>query len=239
MTTALHPAEARRIRSLHNCHRYANEPARKPLPRDRGAYVPQLSERLERDPNLTDGARRCARLIASCAYRRNRDGRHASITVSYLAKGLGRCGRTVQRYLRQLERRGYVAIAVVLGDRSRLCTGLSIQLLKPIFARHHRHEWPAKATNSGVTKLSRNYRQINKTEPMIRRDAWADRSRAGVLRALCRILPPLPFGPAPTTIGKSEATPVYVPAPLSAYERMAIAKRLREAGEKLLPCASC
>jgi len=185
-------AEARRMRSLYSCHRYAEEPARKPLPTDRGTYVPELSERLERDPNLTDGARRCARIIAGYAYRRDRDDRTAAITVSYLAKALCKCRRTVQRYLRQLERNGYLFIAVVIGQRSRLCTGLSIQLLAPLLPRHHHHKWPEKAMKSGATPMSQNYRKKNKTDPIIGREAWAARCGDGVFRALCRTLHPLP-----------------------------------------------
>jgi hypothetical protein len=97
---------ARNRRSLQSCHRLTlHEPRRKPV-RDSGGYVPELSARLEDDGNLTDGARRCARKIAEYAYRCNRETRTAEITVTYLQRALGKCRRTVQRYLRQLEREG-------------------------------------------------------------------------------------------------------------------------------------
>ena len=52
----------RRQRALNTGHRYAEmERQRKPSPQDSRAYVPELSARLDDDPKLTDGARRCAR----------------------------------------------------------------------------------------------------------------------------------------------------------------------------------
>src|SRR5579871_6893482 len=99
---------ARRERSLRHCHMPAEQKPRHPSPRDTGAYVPETAARIENDLNLTDGARRCARKLAEYVYRKNREGREAEITVNYLAKALGRCRRTVQRYLRQLEREGYI-----------------------------------------------------------------------------------------------------------------------------------
>jgi len=58
------------------------------MPKTNG-YVPELAARLERDRNLCDGARRCARILAEYTYRR-RDGRSAHITVTYLVRGLCR-----------------------------------------------------------------------------------------------------------------------------------------------------
>jgi HTH domain len=88
------------------------------------AYIPELAAKLDDDSRLTDGARRCGRKIAELAYRRNREGRALEITVSYLMNALERSRRTVQGYLRQLEACGYIAVEVVVGWRSRLCTGL-------------------------------------------------------------------------------------------------------------------
>src|SRR6202035_5645921 len=101
---------ARRDRSLRHCHMPAQPKPRHPSPRDTGAYVPELAARLDNDDNLTDGAQRCARKLAEYIYRKNRDGRAAEITVPYLMKALGRCRRTVQRYLRQLENEGYIDV---------------------------------------------------------------------------------------------------------------------------------
>src|SRR5690606_4618964 len=119
---ALSGNSERRKRSLQTCHRYAmGERPRKAGPRPGDGYVPELAARIEDDPNLTDGARRCARKIAELTYRAHRDNRALPVTVTYLAKALGRCRRTVQRYLRQLEGEGYVAVEVVASPRSRMC----------------------------------------------------------------------------------------------------------------------
>ncbi len=176
---------------LQQWHRHAEKPARTPLPRTGDAYVPELSERLERDPNLTDGARRCARLIAAYVYRRDRDTRRARLTVTYLTKALGKCRRSVQRYLRQLEAGGYIVVAVVLGHRSRLCTGLAVQLLRPLFPKHHKARWPQKAMKSGATKFAQNYRPLGSRGGLMTVKAWDRRCREGLFNALCRALPPL------------------------------------------------
>ena len=111
----------RRERSLKHCHMPAAPKPRHPSPRDSGAYVPELAARLDNDQNLTDGARRCARKLAEYIYRRNRADREAQITVRYLSKALDRCRRTVQRYLRQLEREGYIEVHVIPSERTRMC----------------------------------------------------------------------------------------------------------------------
>ena len=177
---------ARRRRALQTCHRPAcDERPRYPSPKDTGAYVPEMAAGIENDPNLTDGARRCARKIMEETYRRNRAGRTLPITVSYLGRALGRCRRTVQRYLRQLEAQGYLSIDVAVGDRSRLCTGLVIRLLAPLFPRHHRKRWPGRAVNSGATAESQNQRFT----VLISRDAWAVRCMDGVFRAFMKSNP--------------------------------------------------
>ena len=144
----------RRMRSLRTCHRPAHDDRARKEFKDSGAYVPETAARIEDDRNLTDGARRCARKIMEETYRRNRQGRTLSITVSYLANALGKCRRSVQRYLRQLEEGGYVRIDVATGHRSRLCVGLVIGLLAPLFPRHHRDKWPDKARKPGATRES-------------------------------------------------------------------------------------
>lgn len=176
---------------LLNWHRTAPEKPRQPLPPNGGAYIPQMAERLERDPNLTDGARRCARIIVGYSYRRERDERTAGITITYLAKAMGRCRRTVQRYLRQLERFGYIETAVTISQHSRLCVGLAIRLLKPLFPRHHAHKWPDKAIKSGMTKAPLNYRPERFTAKIPILD-WDIRCRIGMADAICPPLQPLP-----------------------------------------------
>ena len=56
-------------------------------------------------------------------------------------RALGKSRRTVQRYLRQLEREGYIAVEVIHA-RTRMCAGLFIALLAPMLPRHHRQQWP-------------------------------------------------------------------------------------------------
>jgi hypothetical protein len=124
----------RQRRSLHSCHLPAEaQPLRRR--RQNGAYVPQLSACVEDDPNLSDGARRCARKIAEIVHRCGRETRSAEITVTFLMKALRRDRRTVQRYLRQLERGGYIVVDV-LKWRTRICAGLAIRVLAPLRPRH-------------------------------------------------------------------------------------------------------
>jgi hypothetical protein len=152
------PAQAeRRMRSLRACHLPSlYERPRHAPPKETGAYVPSTAARLDNDMNLTDGARRCARKIMEETYRRDRAERKLQVTVNYLAKGLGRSCRTIQRYLRMLEREGYLRIQILAGHRSRLCIGLVIQLLTPLFPRHHKDQWPENRRKPGATKESEN-----------------------------------------------------------------------------------
>ena len=187
-------SEVRRMRSLRSCHRPSHDtrPEYEP-PADTGAYVPELSARLDNDRNLTDGARRCARKIAELTYRSNRAGRSLDVTVSYLVKALGRCRRTVQRYLRQLEEAGYIRADVVKGARSRMCVGLMLTLLAPLFPRHHRDRWPERVANPGATQESQNQRFIDSIagkNRLIGRHEWTRRCMDGVFRSLMKTLPP-------------------------------------------------
>ena len=136
------------MRSLRKCHMPSlYERPRHAPPKDTGAYVPATSARLDNDRNLTDGARRCARKILEETHRRDRKERKLLVNVSYLAKGLGRCRRTIQRYLAVLEREGYLRVEVMSGHRSRMCIGLIVHLLEPLFPRHQRKSWPQRVGN--------------------------------------------------------------------------------------------
>ncbi len=140
--------QERRMRSLRRCHLPSlyTRP-RYPKPKESGAYVPASAAGLENDRNLTDGARRCARKLMEETHRRDRKERKLQVNVSYLAKGLRRCRRTVQRYLGMLEREGYISVQVVAGAQSRMCIGLIVKLLPPLFPRHDRKSWPEKRGN--------------------------------------------------------------------------------------------
>ena len=189
------PSDAKRAaRSRQTCHRYSlDERPRFASPTKSDAYVPEIAARLDDDRNLTDGARRCARKLAEYAYRRDREGRAAEITTTYLMRALGRCRRTIQRYLRLLEREGYISVDVVHGDRTRMCIGLVVQLLAPLFPRHHVDRWPAKLAVPGATRASQKKRFIDsKSAGLVRIPvhSWAVRCMDGVFRSLIKTLPP-------------------------------------------------
>lgn len=184
---------ARRQRSLRSCHLPAARKARLPAPGDSGAYVPEMAARIDDDPNLTDGARRCARKLAEYVYRKNRSGRSAEITVTWLMRALGKSRRSVQRYLEELERGGYIA-ADVLYAGTRMCVGLFIELLAPLFPRHQRQKWPQKLMDSDAPQLSQKYRFRLKTDRISRR-SWALRCMDGVFRSFMKTLPPFPAYP--------------------------------------------
>ena len=179
--------EERRQRSYRYCHLPAEPKPRHAPPRDSGAYVPEMAARIEDDPNLTDGARGCARKLAEYVYRRNRAGRAADITVTWLMRALGKSRRSVQRYLRQLEDGGYIAVEVVHAG-TRMCVGLFVELLAPLFPRHHRQKWPQKLIDSDAPQKSHNHRLRIKYS----RESWALRCMDGVFRSLMKTLPPLP-----------------------------------------------
>ena len=196
--------EERRRRSLQSCHRFLPyERPRFEPPRESGAYVPELAARLENDRNLTDGARRYARKLAELTYRQNREGRSLDVKVYYLMTALGRSRRTVQRYLRLLEREGYILVKVVRSKFARMCVGLAVELRGRLFARHHRAGWPERKTprtlqNPGASKAPQNrarsfslsyYKGEGLRIPV---SSWALRCRDGVFRSLMKTVPPLP-----------------------------------------------
>jgi hypothetical protein len=188
---ALPRDEARRLRSLRCCHMPAEPKPRQPSPRPSGAYIPELAASLEDDRNLTDGARRCARKLAEYVYRRNRAGRSAAITVTYLMKGLRKSRRTVQRYLRELEGAGYIGVNVIHA-RTRMCAGLMVELLAPLFPRHG---WPQKLIKPDAPNLSQNDRFRYKTR-LIPRILWAVRCIDPIRKAWDSMMPPLTPFPA-------------------------------------------
>ena len=183
----LHKDEDRRRRSLRSCHLPAEPKRLHAVPCDSGAYVPEMAARIEDDPNLTDGARRCARKLMQYVYRKDRSARAADITVTWLMRALGKDRRTVQRYLRQLERAGYITVEVVHA-RTRMCAGLFVALLAPLFPRHHRQKWPGKLIDSDASRESQN----NRLRIKYSRESWALRCMDGVFRSFMKTIPPLP-----------------------------------------------
>jgi hypothetical protein len=102
-------------------------------------------------------------------------------------RALGKSRRTVQRYLRQLERAGYISVEVIYA-RTRMCAGLLVELLAPLFPRHHRARWPQKLMEPDAPRKSQN----NRLRYKYSRESWALRCMDGVFRALMKTLPPLP-----------------------------------------------
>jgi len=187
--------EARRLRSLQRCHyTRLDERPRHPAPKDSGAFVPATAARIEDDRNLTDGARRCARKIMELTHRSNRAGRSLDVTVSYLAQGLGKCRRTVQRYLRQLEREGYIQVDVVTGERSRMCAGLIVRALAPMFPRHDRRRASQRGGKPDATRESQNkgfkHHRSDRSR-VVPVQQWAIRCMDGVFRGLMKTIPPV------------------------------------------------
>lgn len=186
--------EKRRRRSLHTCHRPALI-IRKPKYRSNtGAYVPQFSARLLNDPRLSDGARRCAAKLMEITYRKDRAGRSYKGTVLYLAKCLQRSERAVQSYLAQLRAGGYIRHQVIRSERARMCTGIFITLLSPLFPKHHASEWPVKPGKSGVKKNSENctIKILGREfQSLVDVEHWAMLCMDGVFRALMKTLPPV------------------------------------------------
>jgi hypothetical protein len=180
----------RQQRSLRCCHLPAEEQPLHAPPRNSGAYVPELAARIDDDRNLSDGARRCARKLAEYVYRINREARAAEITVTWLMKALGRSRRTVQRYLRQLERAGYIG-AEVIHTGTRMCAGLLVELRDALFPRHG---WPQKLRKPDAPRVSQN----NRFRYKYSRESWALRCMDGVFRSLMKTSPPLP--PFPATV---------------------------------------
>lgn len=185
--------EQRRRTSLHTCHRYSlYERPRARAPKDTGAYIPELAARLEDDPNLTDGARRCARKLAEYTYRHARTTRSSEITVTWLMRALGKCRRSVQRYLRILEREGYIRVDVIHCRATRMCAGLHVHLENLLFPRHHRTQWPATLAIPDATAESHKKNLIKYKGPrgaVIPCRLWAIRCMDGVFRSLTKTLP--------------------------------------------------
>jgi len=177
----------RQLRALRTCHLPREEQPLRAAHQTRG-YVPQLAEALDRDPNLTDGARRTGRIVAAYIHRRDRTG-SADITVTFLMKATGRSRRTIQRHLRQLERAGYIAVQVIVAA-TRVCAGLTVELLAKILPAHG---WQrGSSIKPTAPRRSQNYRKIYKLSLA----QWAYRCCDGVWRSYMATLPspPVLFG---------------------------------------------
>jgi DNA-binding transcriptional ArsR family regulator len=180
-----HKDPTRQMRSYRTCWLPAEETQLRAQPVPSGKYVPELAAAIDDDCNLSDGARRCARKLAEYVYRRDRDTRTAQITVTWLMKALGKSRRQVQRYLRQLEKAGYIAVAVIHA-RTRMCAGLMIELLATLIPRHG---WK-KSIKPDAPRVSQNNSSRYKTR-LIPRVLWAVKCTDPIQKAWDRIMTPL------------------------------------------------
>jgi len=117
-------------------------------------------------------------------------------------RALGKCRRTVQYYLRLLEREGYIRVDVIRGEATRMCLGLAVHLLRPLFPRLHRDKWPQTRAFAGVqkTSLKKSFIRLQDDKyPRIPRQIWALKCMDGVFRALTKTLP-LFTGPLPSLV---------------------------------------
>ena len=190
--------QAKRQLALQTSHRFKHdrftweEGARYEEPADNGEYCPQINMKLVKDRNLTDSARRIAMFIMQKAYQDNRAGRYIGMTVSYMMKGLSISRRTVQRSLTLLETRGYFRCEVAKGDQSRMCIGLIVHLLTPLFAKHHKEKWPKRRRNPDASPMPQKqihfYKRIYQGCQRTSRFLWSMRCMAGVERVLFKKL---------------------------------------------------
>ena len=185
---------ARQQRSLEASHRFSakrfswTEQPRFAEPVETDEYVPETNMKLIKDRNLTDSARRIALFVLRHTYQDNRAGRFIGMTVSFIANGLSVSRRTVQRSLTLLETRGYFRCEVAKGEETRMCIGLIIHLMKPLFPAHRKESWPEKRRKSGASSLSNKqthfFNTIYKAKVKVSRLTWAMRCMNGLARSL-------------------------------------------------------
>lgn len=193
--------EAKKRLALETSHRFsANryswiEEPRHEEPVDRGDYTPQVNMKLIHDCNLTDSSRRIALFVMRHVYQHRRRERLIGMTVSFIMQGLALSRRTVQRSLTLLETRGYLRCDVVKGDKTKMCIGLAIGLLSPLFPKHHEDKWPERRRNSEASNATHNkfriYNSIDNPRNLVVRRIWAMKCMAGVARAAQRMNPSL------------------------------------------------
>lgn len=184
---------ARQQRSLEASHRFSakrfswTEEPRFAEPAETDEYVPETNMKLIKDRNLSDSARRIAFFVLRHTYQDNRAGRFIGMTVSFIANGLSISRRTVQRSLTLLETRGYFRCEVAKGEETRMCIGLIIHLLKPLFPTHRKESWPGKRRKSGASSLSNKqthfFNTIYKAKVKVPRLTWAMRCMNGIARS--------------------------------------------------------
>lgn len=156
-------------------------------------FVPQVSMRIVNDRNLTDSARRLALFIMRQAYQDSRAERCIGMTVSFVMGGLAISRRTVQRCLTLLEKLGYLQCEVATAGETKMCIGLVVRLLEPLFPKHHKKSWPANRINPGASRVSQKQsiykntsKEICNAPNRVLRLSWALKCMAGAARAAHR-----------------------------------------------------
>lgn len=160
-------------------------------------YVPQISMKVVNDRNLTDSARRIVMFIMRHVYQDARAERFIGMTVSFIMEGLALSRRTVQRCLTLLETLGYLRCEVATGAETKMCVGLIINLLSPLFPEHHKKKWPKHRTKSGASSLSQKQNRYiknslgyaDKALKRVGRLTWALKCLAGVARTAYKVSP--------------------------------------------------
>ena len=132
---------------------------RHPSPRDTGAYVPEMAARIDNDPNLTDGARTLRPQAGGIHLQprpRNREGRNHGHLPDEGSRRMPahRAALSAPAGTRRLYRASWSSVRAYAHVR-RSC---SSALLDPLFPRHRRQKWPAKAGNPEATRKSQNHR---------------------------------------------------------------------------------
>lgn len=181
-------------------------------------YVPQISMKVVNDRNLTDSARRIVMFIMRHAYQDARAERFIGMTVSFIMEGLAISRRTVQRCLTLLETLGYLRCEVATAGETRMCIGLVIKLLSPLFPEHHKDSWPEHRRKSGASTLSQKQSEYIKFSKGITQAAtkrvlrltWALKCMAGVARSAYKAAPELRQSMLPQCRG-FQAMPYFHP----------------------------
>lgn len=148
-----HEARRQRARRAYDENARTRDPREsRPEPAPSRQYVQGLDTTAMRDDRLSMGAKACLAVIVA------EIGNHASRVLSkgYLAKRLSRSARTVQRYLAQLRRHGYLAPLETIRSRAGWTTGQRVRVMPRVrpFWHRVRRAWERMKDFDGETKPS-------------------------------------------------------------------------------------
>lgn len=188
--------EERSKRARRTSHRPKNwgfeDELRYEQPKETDEYIPEMSMKLIKDRNLNDSARRIALFLVRHTYQDNRKERALGTTVSFIMKGLALSRSTVQRALALLVDTGYIERFVATNNKTKMCRGLLIRLLSPLFPKQYKEKWPETLRNPDASQTTHNHRfqiYIKESHSFIDAKAWMVRCMDGVLRSFLRYNP--------------------------------------------------